>query len=73
MSGSLGKTVASNLRRLRLERGMTQEELAHRAGINRNYVGMIERRENSPTVDMIEDLAKALQVDPISLLQREKA
>ena len=46
--------------------------LAYRVGINRNYVGMIERRENSPTVAMVERLAEALQVDPVVLLQRDK-
>ena len=33
--------------------------------------GMIERRENSPTVDMLERIAKALQVDPSILLARK--
>ena len=62
--------VARNLRRLRAERDITQEELAERAGINRNYVGMIEREENAPTVDTLEKLAEVLQVEPTSLLQR---
>lgn len=70
MASTLGETVANNLRRARMERGLTQEELADRVGINRNYVGMIERRENSPTIDMIERIAKALDLDPASLLQR---
>jgi transcriptional regulator with XRE-family HTH domain len=50
------------LRRIRLERELSQEELADLVGINRNYVGMIERQENSPTVAMLERLAKALNV-----------
>lgn len=62
--------VARNLRRLRAERDITQEELAERAGLNRNYVGMIEREENAPTVDTLEKLAEVLQVEPTSLLQR---
>ena len=72
MSPSLGEVLARNLRRLRREKGLTQEELADRMGINRNYVGMIERCENSPTVDMLERIAKALQVDPSFLLTRHK-
>lgn len=60
---TLRQTVARNVRRLRQQRGLTQEELAARAGINRNYVGMIEREENSPTVDKLESLAIALDVD----------
>lgn len=64
----LKQTVAGNVKRLRLERGYTQEELSARAGINRNYTGMIERRERSPTVDVLEKLAKALDIDPVALL-----
>ena len=52
-------------RRLRQDRGLSQEELAHRVGINRNYVGMIEHEENSPTVETIERLCKALDADPL--------
>jgi len=62
----LRQVVARNLRRLRQESGLTQEELADRAGLNRNYVGMIEREENAPTVDALEQLASALSVDPVS-------
>lgn len=60
--------MARNLRRLRAERGLTQEEVAQRAGLNRNYVGMIEREENAPTVDILERLADVLQVDAVALL-----
>ena len=61
--------MARSLRRLRAERGLTQEEVAERAGLNRNYVGMIEREENSPTIDVIEKIAVVLDVDPADLLR----
>jgi transcriptional regulator with XRE-family HTH domain len=64
----LKQTVAKNIRVLRLARGYTQEELSELAGINRNYTGMIEREERSPTVDTLEKIAKALNVEPIALL-----
>lgn len=67
---SLGEIVAQNIRRIRRERGLSQEELASLVNINRNYVGMIERRENSPTIAMIERIAKALHVEPAQLLQK---
>lgn len=67
----LKQIVARNVRRLRNERGLTQEELSELAGINRNYTGMIEREQRSPTVDMLEKLAKALQIDPVVLLQAD--
>jgi transcriptional regulator with XRE-family HTH domain len=63
----LRRLVARNLRRLRRSGGLTQEELADRAGLNRNYIGMIEREENAPTVDALEQIAKALGIDPVTL------
>jgi len=61
--------VAKNLRRLRHKRSMSQEELAHRARINRNYVGMLEREQYAASIDMLEKLAGGLGVDPIELLR----
>jgi transcriptional regulator with XRE-family HTH domain len=51
---------------------MSQEELAARADINRNYVGMLERNEHAPTIEMLEKLALGLDVDPADLFKREK-
>ena len=66
----LREIVARNLRRLRRAKRLSQEELADRAGINRNYVGMLEREKNSATVDMLEKLAGVLNVDPIEFFKR---
>ncbi len=68
---SLRETVARNLRRLRHVRNLSQEELADRAGINRNYVGMLEREEHSATVDMLEKLAEILEADPVEFFRRK--
>lgn len=65
----LRAVVARNLRVLRKLKGFTQEELADRAGINRNYVGQIEREEKSPTVDMIEKLSAALEVGALQIMK----
>lgn len=65
----LRRVVAKNIRRLRQKDGLSQEELADRAGLNRNYIGMIEREENSPTVDALEQISNALGIDPVVLLQ----
>ena len=67
----LRQVVARNLRVLRKQKGLSQEELAFQAGINRNYVGQIEREEKSPTVDMIEKLAMTTGVKPEELLVRQ--
>ncbi|MBU2580935.1 MAG: helix-turn-helix domain-containing protein [Alphaproteobacteria bacterium] len=67
---TLRRILAQNLRRVRQERSLTQEELADLAGINRNYVGMIEREENAATVDVLESLAKALSIEAADLLAK---
>lgn len=64
--------VAKNLRRMRQAKGLSQEELADLAAINRNYVGMLEREEHAATVDMLEKLAEVLGVDPIEFLDSNK-
>ncbi len=68
MGRLLRGVLARNLRRLRHARGLSQEELAGRAGLNRNYVGMIEREENAATVDVLERLAEVLGVRAPDLL-----
>jgi transcriptional regulator with XRE-family HTH domain len=64
------ETVATNLRRLRQAAGLSQEDLADSANIDRNYVGKLEREENSPTTDMLDKLAAVLAVDPIEFFRR---
>lgn len=54
--------VAWNLRRIRVKRGLSQEGLAYEAGVDRSYVGGLERREENPTVDVLDRLAKTLGV-----------
>ena len=63
--------VARNLRLHRNARNLSQEELAHQAGLYRNYIGMIEREKNSPTIDTLEKLAKVLKIDPMEFLRRD--
>jgi len=68
---TLRGVVARNLRRLRQSKGLSQEELAARAEINRNYVSLLEREENAATVDMLEKLADVLGVDPGEFFARD--
>ena len=67
------KLFAENLRRVRKERGLSQEGLAHEAGIDRTYVSALEREVYSASLDTIELLAKALGVEPAVLLIRPTA
>jgi transcriptional regulator with XRE-family HTH domain len=54
--------MASRLRRLRLARKMTQQELADAAGLSRQYVARLERAMQDPRLSVLEKLAKALRV-----------
>lgn len=53
---------AWNLRRLRLERGISQERLAADAGIDRAYMSELERKRGNATLDLIDKLADVLKV-----------
>ena len=64
--------VAWNLRRIRVKRDLSQERLAFDAGVDRSYVGGLERREENPTVDLLDKLAKTLSV-PLSEFFTEPA
>lgn len=60
---------ATNLRLLRSTMKCTQEQLAERAGVSSNYVGMLEREERGASIEVIDKLAGALGVDPAHLLR----
>jgi transcriptional regulator with XRE-family HTH domain len=67
-STALRETVARNIRLVRNKLGLSQEELAVKAGLHRTYIGSIERSERNVSVDNIEKLARALKVKPEQLL-----
>lgn len=52
--------LAVNVKRLRKERGWSQEALADEAGLDRTYISGIERRVKNPTVSVVERIATAL-------------
>jgi len=60
---------AANLRRRRAEAGLTQEELAHRCGLHRTEISLLERAVRSPRLETIVALSRSLQdVSPSDLL-----
>jgi transcriptional regulator with XRE-family HTH domain len=59
---------AGNVRKLRGKKKLSQKILADKIGISVSYVSMLERGQRSPPLDMLEKVAKALGVTPISLL-----
>lgn len=66
--GDLQRRVGVNLRRLRRERGLSQEAFAAAIGYHRTYVGGVERGERNLTLRTLERLAEILDVDPADLL-----
>ena len=57
------KVFGERLRELRKREGFSQEELSSKAGLDRTYVGKIERGEKSPSLETIERLANSLDLD----------
>lgn len=64
----LAQVFGQNVRRVRRERGMTLEALAHDVGLAYTYVGQIERGQRNPTLDVVERIAATLGVAALSLL-----
>jgi transcriptional regulator with XRE-family HTH domain len=62
-------TVAANVRRVRNELDLSQEELAFEAKVDRTYISLVERRKRNITISMLARLAKALKVKPAELVE----
>jgi len=59
--------LALNVRRIRVAKGVSQERLAFDAGIDRSYLGGVERAQANPTVDVLDRIAHTLDVPLASL------
>lgn len=62
------ENLARNLKALRKSKGLSQEALAGDAGVDRTYVSALERRIYSLSIDKLDRLAEALNVEPYVLL-----
>ena len=69
---SIRDVLALNLKKYRQAAGLSQEELAHRAEIDRTYLSSIERSVYGATIDVVDRLAKALDVEAADLLARPR-
>jgi transcriptional regulator with XRE-family HTH domain len=63
--------LGRNIRRLREEAGLSQEQLAFDAGMKRSYLSDMERGVRNPTVRAVGRLAAALEVPPADLLRTD--
>jgi ribosome-binding protein aMBF1 (putative translation factor) len=66
---SLRTRFAENLRVQRTKKGISQEGLAELAGFHRTFVSKVERGATSTSIDTIEKIARALNVDPVELFR----
>jgi transcriptional regulator with XRE-family HTH domain len=69
----LKEIAAINVRRLRYDRGWTQEDLADRVGLSARYVGQIERAHASMSVTVLGRLADAFRVEAAELITRTRS
>lgn len=65
----LRQAFANNLRRLRHAKGISQENLAYEAGINRTYLSKLEKAGSYPGLEIIAKLATVLECEPLELLR----
>ena len=63
------QVVARNLRRIRQDRSLTQEELSFRAEVDRSYISQLENGQYAASVEMLAKLAKALNVEPAAFFE----
>jgi transcriptional regulator with XRE-family HTH domain len=57
------KVFGDNLRKYRMLKGFTQEEFAFKCGLHRTYISQIERKIKSPSIDTVEKIANALEIE----------
>lgn len=68
---NLEKLVIDNIKRIRKEKGISQEKLAEACNTATSYIGLMEIYRNTPKLSTIERIAKALDVDPLELFKRK--
>ncbi|AMV47833.1 helix-turn-helix domain-containing protein [Paraburkholderia caribensis] len=64
----LRRRLAEHVRRMRLEKQLSQERLSADCGFHRTYISQVERAVTNITLDNLQKLAAALEVDPSELL-----
>ena len=66
------KQFGLEVRRRRLEGGLSQEDFAEISGLHRTYVSGIERGDRNPTIDIVFQIAQALRCSPADLFKKDK-
>lgn len=68
---SLIHTFATNLKEYRIQQGYSQEKLAELAGLHRTYISAIEREQRNISIENIEKISLALDIDAFLLLKNK--
>jgi transcriptional regulator with XRE-family HTH domain len=66
------KLVGMNFKQIRIEKGLTQEELAEASGFSQQYLSGLERGKRNPTVVTLYELAKVLGISHMELVKPRK-
>lgn len=66
----LRQQFATNLKRIRHQRGVSQEGLANEAGLDRAYLSRVERAVTYVGLEIVGKLAEALEVDPVEFFRK---
>ena len=66
---SLLHTLATNVKKYRLQQNLSQEKLAELSGLHRTYISSVEREQRNISIDNISKIATALKIDPYLLLK----
>ncbi|MFD0713328.1 helix-turn-helix domain-containing protein [Paenibacillus sp. GCM10027626] len=61
--------IGERIRQIRKEKGLTQEELAEKAGINASYMGTVERGDRNISIETLEKIIQGLDITPTDLFQ----
>lgn len=62
-------TLGNNVRRIRESKGWSQDKLSEESGLHRTYISGIERGVRNPTIEIVQEIALALDVSPSQLLE----
>ena len=62
------RVFSQNVRKYRLQKGMSQEELADKANLHRTYISAVERERRNISIENIQHIAEALNIEPYLLL-----
>jgi transcriptional regulator with XRE-family HTH domain len=65
----ISKKLGNNLKKIRLEKGMSQGDICRATGMDRGYISRVESGQKNPTISNLEKIAKALKISPDELLK----